>query len=110
MRNEFKCEIKINDKEVKSKFIKAYTIFSFVIGAVTPIALIITLILYFIILWGIDMKIKCLGSGSIGNCYLLYCNDEVLILDAGLPIMQIKKGLDWKLGGIQGVLVTHAHT
>ena len=50
MRNEFKCEIKINDKEVKSKFIKASTIFSFVIGAVTPIALIITLILYFLIL------------------------------------------------------------
>ena len=56
------------------------------------------------------MKLKCLGSSSAGNCYLLYCNDEVLILDAGLPIMQIKKGLDWKLGGIQGVLITHAHT
>ena len=50
MKNEFNCEIKINDKEVKSKFIKAYTIFSFVIGAVTPIALIMTLILYFLIL------------------------------------------------------------
>ena len=56
------------------------------------------------------MVLRCLGSGSNGNCYLLYCNDEVLILDAGLPIMQIKKGLDWKLGGIQGVLITHAHT
>ena len=56
------------------------------------------------------MKIKCLGSGSSGNCYLLYCNDEVLILDAGLPIMQIKKGLDFNLKGIQAALISHGHS
>ena len=56
------------------------------------------------------MKIKCLGSGSSGNCYILTCNNEKLILDAGLPIKAIKKGLDFYLGGIQGVLITHAHT
>lgn len=55
------------------------------------------------------MIFKCLGSGSSGNCYLLCHNDEVLILDVGIPIRAIKKGLNWQLGGIQGVLCSHGH-
>lgn len=55
------------------------------------------------------MKLKVLGSGSSGNCYLLSTENETLILDCGLPIKEIKKGLDFDLGGIKGVLVTHAH-
>ena len=55
------------------------------------------------------MKLKVLGSGSSGNCYLLSTENETLILDCGLPIKEIKKGLNFDLGGIKGVLVTHAH-
>lgn len=55
------------------------------------------------------MILKCLGSSSSGNCYLLCHNDEVLILDAGIPIKDIKRALNWQLGGIQGVLCTHGH-
>ena len=55
------------------------------------------------------MTLKCIGSGSSGNCYILTCNNEKLILDCGLPIKVIKQGLDFDLGGIQGVLVTHSH-
>ena len=44
------------------------------------------------------MKLKCLGSGSSGNCYLLTAdNGETLLLDAGLPIMDIKRGLNWNI-------------
>lgn len=53
--------------------------------------------------------LKCVGSGSSGNCYILTCNNEKLILDCGLPIKVIKQGLDFDLQGIQGVLVTHCH-
>lgn len=55
------------------------------------------------------LKLKCLGSGSSGNCYLLSSETETLILDCGIPIMEIKKGLNFNLGGIKGVLITHAH-
>lgn len=55
------------------------------------------------------MNLCCLGSGSSGNCYLLCHNDEILILDAGIPIKDIKRALNWQLGGIQGVLCTHGH-
>ena len=56
------------------------------------------------------MTLKCINSGSSGNCYILTCNNEKLILDCGLPIKFIKQVLDFDLGFIQGVLISHAHT
>nr|DAK34472.1 MAG TPA: YycJ-like MBL-fold protein [Bacteriophage sp.] len=56
------------------------------------------------------MKLKCLGSSSAGNCYLLTSNsEETLILDCGIPIRKIKKGLDWNIRGITGVIISHTH-
>lgn len=56
------------------------------------------------------MKLKCLGSGSSGNCYLLSAdNGETLILDVGIVLKEIKRGLDYDLRRILGVLVTHSH-
>lgn len=56
------------------------------------------------------MKLKCLGSSSAGNCYLLTSNNgETLILDCGIPIKEIKKGLDWHIRGIKGMIISHAH-
>lgn len=55
------------------------------------------------------MILKCLASGSSGNCYLLDSGNEVLILDAGIPIKQIKKGLNWDISKVVGVCVTHTH-
>ena len=51
------------------------------------------------------MTLKCIGSGSTGNCYLLTSNSgETLIIDCGIPIKEIKKGLDWNVKGIVGAL------
>lgn len=56
------------------------------------------------------MRLKCLGSSSARNCYLLTSNSgETLILDCGIPIKEIKKGLNWNVKGIVGVLCTHKH-
>lgn len=56
------------------------------------------------------MKLKCLGSSSAGNCYLLTSNSgETLILDCGIPIKEVKKGLNWNVKDIVGVLCTHKH-
>lgn len=55
------------------------------------------------------MNLCCLGSGSSGNCYLLSAETETLILDCGLPIREIKKGLDWDISRAVGVCVTHQH-
>lgn len=53
---------------------------------------------------------KCLGSGSSGNCYLLSTETETLVLDCGLPIREIKKGLDWDISKVVGVLCSHVHS
>ncbi len=55
------------------------------------------------------MTLRCLGTGSKGNCYLLSSESETLILDCGIPIKDIKKGLNWDVSRIAGVIVTHAH-
>lgn len=56
------------------------------------------------------MKLKCISTGSSGNCYTLTSNSgETLILDCGIPIKGIKKGLNWDIRGISGVIITHAH-
>lgn len=55
------------------------------------------------------MKLKVLSSGSIGNCYLLETNTETLILDCGIPIKDIKIGLDFDLTKVVGAVVSHGH-
>lgn len=56
------------------------------------------------------MKLKCIATGSAGNCYLLTSNSgETLILDCGIGIKEIKKGLDWNIKDVVGVLCTHKH-
>lgn len=57
------------------------------------------------------MKLKCIATGSTGNCYTLTSDSgETLILDCGIPIKAIKKGLDWNVKDVVGVLCTHQHS
>lgn len=55
------------------------------------------------------MVLKCLGSSSRGNCYLLEAKNETLIIEAGVKISEIKKALNWKLSKVVGCLITHRH-
>lgn len=50
-----------------------------------------------------------LSSGSHGNCYLLQCKEETLILELGIKWGDILKGLNYNLGCVCGCLVSHAH-
>lgn len=56
------------------------------------------------------MFLRTIGTGSSGNCHLLTAsNGETLILDCGVPISEIKKGLDWNIKNVVGCVVTHQH-
>lgn len=55
------------------------------------------------------MKLKVLGSSSAGNCYLLHNDTEALIIEAGLPFLEVKKALNFNVKKIVGVVVGHAH-
>lgn len=54
------------------------------------------------------MNLTVLGSSSSGNCYLLESKKEILILEAGVNLKEIKKAVkNWPK--IVGCLVTHEH-
>lgn len=57
------------------------------------------------------MVLKCLGSSSAGNCYILRSSlsDEVLIIEAGISMSEIKKALKFKISNIKGCIVSHEH-
>lgn len=55
------------------------------------------------------ITLKVLNSGSSGNCYLLQIGEETLILDCGIPIKNIKIGLNFDISKVVGVLCSHEH-
>lgn len=55
------------------------------------------------------MKFNCIGSGSSGNCYVLQNEDEALIIEAGVPFIEVKKVLDFNIRKIKAVIITHEH-
>lgn len=55
------------------------------------------------------LSLKVLATGSKGNCYLLSTDDETLILDCGVKVSDIKKGLNFNISRIAGVVCSHEH-
>lgn len=56
------------------------------------------------------MTLKCIATGSNGNCYILTSDSgKHLILDAGVPISEIKQGIDFDVANVEACLVTHRH-
>ena len=49
------------------------------------------------------------GIGSSGNSYALRTDTETLLLDAGMPIKDIKRMCGWNIRDISGCVVTHEH-
>lgn len=56
------------------------------------------------------MLISVLHTGSLGNCYTLEnSKGELLLLDAGIGIKEIKQGIDFRIGDVAGCVITHKH-
>lgn len=55
------------------------------------------------------MRLKVLGSSSKGNCYLLVASDQVLIIEAGVKLIEVKKALAFRTDNIIGCLISHVH-
>ena len=55
------------------------------------------------------MFLRVLGSGSSGNCYLLESENEVLVVEAGVPFKEVKEAIDYQTSKIVGVLSSHEH-
>lgn len=55
------------------------------------------------------MKLKVIGSSSKGNGYALIADDEILLIEAGCKLIEVKKAIDWQIGKVVGCLVSHRH-
>lgn len=55
------------------------------------------------------MFIHSINTGSSGNCYVLEVNGSYLLLDCGVPYMEIARTLNFQVGKIVGCLLTHEH-
>ncbi|GAA0083168.1 MBL fold metallo-hydrolase [Clostridium sp. CTA-6] len=55
------------------------------------------------------MKLKVLGSGSAGNCYLLQGENETLIIECGIKYKDILKGLNFNISNVVGCIISHEH-
>lgn len=57
----------------------------------------------------IMIRLKCASSGSSGNCYSINDNGQIFLLDAGIPLPEIKKFVKWKVGDVVGLFTSHSH-
>jgi len=59
------------------------------------------------------LRYGCLASGSKGNCHALTDGERILLVDAGLSLLQIRTRLGvlgWDPGRVAGVALTHEHS
>lgn len=55
------------------------------------------------------MKLIVIGSNSAGNAYALDAGGEILLLEAGMKMADVKKAIDFRLQKVVGCVVTHSH-
>ncbi len=55
------------------------------------------------------MDIKVLASGSRGNAYFVSDGVTPLLLECGIPIKQIRQGLNFGLSDVAACLISHEH-
>lgn len=55
------------------------------------------------------MKLIVINSNSSGNAYALDSGSEILLLEAGMKMADVKRAIDFRLADVVGCIVTHEH-
>jgi len=55
------------------------------------------------------MEIRCIATGSKGNCYSITVDNETILLDCGIGYKDIVRGIDYQIGSVKAVLLSHMH-
>ena len=55
------------------------------------------------------MKLIVIGSNSAGNSYALDAGEEILLLEAGIKMADVKRAIDFRLQDVVGCCITHVH-
>jgi len=55
------------------------------------------------------MKLIVINSNSAGNAYALDTGSEILLLEAGIKMPDVKRAIDFRLNKVVGCLTSHRH-
>ncbi len=55
------------------------------------------------------MELIINGSSSKGNQYLLKSKDGILAIEAGIPLQELKKSIDFDISNVCGCIISHEH-
>ena len=55
------------------------------------------------------ISLICIGSSSLGNSYALDTGSEILLLEAGVKMAEVKRHINFRLQDVVGVCISHAH-
>lgn len=55
------------------------------------------------------MLLRVFGSGSKGNGYALTGKNGTLLIECGLPFMEVAKQMNYRMSDVIGVIVSHEH-
>lgn len=53
--------------------------------------------------------LKVVGSGSSGNSYIVECDNEILLIELGMPWRDILKSLNYDIKNVTAAIVSHQH-
>lgn len=56
------------------------------------------------------MLMRCAKTSSDGNAFALETENEILLIEAGVDIKTLKKMIDFNIGKVAGLIVSHGHS
>ena len=56
------------------------------------------------------MLMRCAKTSSEGNEFALETDNEFLLIEAGADVKTIKKMIDFNIGKVAGLIVSHGHS
>lgn len=55
------------------------------------------------------MLLRVAKSSSEGNAYAIETDNEILLIEAGVKVSEIKKMIDFRVDKVTGTLISHEH-
>ena len=56
-----------------------------------------------------SVKLRVISSSSNGNAFALDNGDSILLIEAGVPVKDVQKAIDFRADKVVGCIVTHIH-
>lgn len=55
------------------------------------------------------MLLRCAKTSSEGNAFALETESGILLIEAGVTVSELKKMINFEIGRVSGLVVSHGH-